>query len=90
MIELPIANAILLELPTNLKDTRVLDSVQATCIDGTTVERLQRLGRMADPVHGHQERSLHRWLRDLFGHSLEPYNVTFRLQRIENRVLHTK
>ena len=66
-----------------MKDTRVLDSVQATCIDGTTVERLQRLGRMADPVHGHQERSLHRWLRDLFGHSLEPYDVTFKLQKIE-------
>lgn len=54
-------------------------SRKASCLDGGVGERIKTLGGMASDTN--QERSLHRWLRNLFGHSLNPYNVVFKLQK---------
>ena len=53
---------------------------QANRNDGMQSERVEALASLGDGSGSNQERNLHKWLTDLYGHKLEPYNIKFLLQ----------
>ena len=55
-----------------------LEIASAVASDGVTAQRIKTLAHMYTDTN--QERSLHRWLADLHGHSLQLYTIQMLLQ----------
>jgi len=54
-----------------------LEIAAAAFTDGILTERIRTLGNMA--TDSNKERSLHRWLKNLYGHNLQTYSIRMRL-----------
>ena len=65
---------------TSIHVATAVDIAEAAVADGVASERVAGLASLSSGDPSHRERGLHRWLADLFGHSLQLYDLKLRVQ----------